>query len=181
MSQVTVNNNDTGLAARNALNGNFTELYAGKAGFKVLAQSSVAVSCPADTTEDVLATITVPANSMGPNGRIRVTTIWTTTNSANNKTCRTRFGGASGTQYQTSVITTSAVLVDIRELGNRNAANSQVGSTVFTTGGLGTSGTGVTTSAVDTTADTTVVITGQKATAGEVLILESYCVELFSA
>lgn len=147
--------------------------------WQVIGQSNVAVSCGADTTEDTLATITVPANSMGANGRLRITTTWTTTNSANSKTLKVKFGGTS---YGTMVITASAATMDMRTVGNRNATNSQVGSSSGTIGGFGnSSATAPITSAIDTTASTTVAITGQKASSGELLTLESYSVELFYA
>lgn len=149
--------------------------------WQIAGQSSAAVSCGADTNEDTLATITIPANALGANGRLRITTIWTTTNSGNNKTTRVRYSGASGTQYGLNVLTTTATAVEMRLIGNRNATNSQVGGMPGGTGGWGTSATAVSTSAVDTTAATTVVITGQKASSGEVLTLESYLVELLYA
>lgn len=168
MSQSYINNGERGDTVRAKLNDRF----------QVLGQSSVAVSCGADTTEDALATVTIPAGAMGANGRLRITTVWTMTNSANNKTMRVRLGGIAGTIYMTSTQTAQATLRDQREISNRNAQNSQVGAMSGTSGGFGLSTSAVVTSAVDTTADTTVVVTGQKASAGEALTLESYMVEL---
>lgn len=145
---------------------------------KVLGQSSVAVSGAADTNENVLATVTVPAGSMGLNGRLRVTALLTLTNSANNKTVRVRLGGIGGSIFTSPVMTTSASTRFQIEIANRGAANSQVGGQQLGTGGWGISGNVVATAAIDTSADTTVVITGQKASAGETITLESYLVEL---
>jgi hypothetical protein len=145
-------------------------------GVTVLASSAVAVSCPADTNEDVLATITVPGNSMGLNGSLRIWTLWTMTNSANNKTIRVRFSGANGAQYMVVTNTTTATYHAVTLLGNRGAANSQVGQ--MSNGLIASSSGAVVTSAVDTTVDTTIVITGQKASAGETITLERYLVEL---
>lgn len=139
--------------------------------------SAVAVSAPADTTEDTLATITIPANAMGANGRLRVSTFWSHTNSANNKTLRVRYSGASGTIFSTFTNTTTAAMRAQCEIVNRNATNSQVGG-FNGTGGFGSGAASLLTSSVDTTAATTVVITGQKASSGETLTLESYLVEL---
>lgn len=143
----------------------------------VLARSAVAVSCPADTTEDVLATVTIPAGAMGISGAVRVTTVWTITNSANAKTLRMRFGGTSGTAYLSTAATTSASFSDCHLISNRGSASSQVGSAQAI--GLGGSAAAVITSSVDTASATTIVISGQKASAGETLTLESYLVELF--
>lgn len=143
----------------------------------VVAASGVSASCPADTTEDTLATITIPANAIGANGGVRVHTLWNVTSSANNKTLRVRYSGAAGTQMLTTTQTTIAFYRDVREFWNQNATNSQryhAGSSPF---GAGASATG--TMAVDTTASTTVVITGQKASSGETLTLNWYAVEVF--
>lgn len=141
----------------------------------VLAQSFVAASAPADTTEDTLATITVPANTLGLNGALRIWTWWTMTSSVNNKTLRIRYSGAAGTVYAAPALTTSASLVGLTVIGNRGATNSQVGGPSTT---IANSAAAIVTSAVDTTAATTIVITGQKASAGETLTLEGYIVEV---
>lgn len=148
----------------------------------VLAQSSVAVAIPnsALTTEQTYVTVTVPAGAMGANGLLRITTVWTYTNSANNKTMRVRFGGTSGTQYTSATSTTTASLRTQCQIGNRNATNSQVGGSIVSAG-FGTSTGANQTSAVDTAASVDLVISGQTASAGETLTLESYMVELYYA
>lgn len=146
----------------------------------ILAQSWAAVSGAADTNENTLATITVPANAMGANGRLRIQTQWTFTNNANNKTVRIRFSGAAGTQY---LVNTSASVAGILQatttIANRGATNSQIGaSTLVAATTFGVNGTASTTSAVDTTAATTLVITAQKATGTDTMTLDGYTVEL---
>jgi len=148
----------------------------------VLSQSSVAVPVPnaALTTEQTYVTVAVPAGAMGANGLLRITTVWTYTNSANNKTMRVRFGGTSGTQYTSATSTTTASLRTQCQIGNRNATNSQVGGSIVSAG-FGTSTGANQTSAVDTAASVDLVISGQTASAGETLTLESYMVELYYA
>ena len=147
----------------------------------ILGASAVAVSGPADTNENILATVTIPAGAMGLNGILRVYHAWTVTSSGNNKILRVRFGGIGGTGFATNTLTTSVSAVGITHIANRGVANSQVGpsnaSSIFQ--GV-TSGTGnaLTTSSIDTSAATTLVLTGQKASAGETLTLESYLCEL---
>lgn len=147
---------------------------------RILGASGVAVSGPADTSENILATITVPAGAMGLNGRLRWEAHWTFTNSANSKTCRVRFGGIGGSAYTSVAFTTTANFRDFKGLANRGASNSQISvADVFGPGSSFGGGTGtVVTSAIDTSAATTLVITGQKASAGETITLESYLVEL---
>lgn len=149
----------------------------------ILARSAVAVSCPADTTEDVLATIAIPAGAMGINGAIRGKLLFAVTNSANAKAVRIRFGGSAGTNYYSSnnslTTVTGAWYADFW-IANRGAANSQVGGVHPALAlGIGTVAADKVTSAVDTTAATSLVISGQKVSAGDTLTLESYLVELF--
>lgn len=146
----------------------------------ILARSAIAASCPVDTTEDVLASIPLIASVMGPNGILRLTTLWSFTNSANVKTMRARLGGIGGTQFMNIPLTANDSLHHQCLIRNRGALNSQVGAAA---GGLsGSSGFGagavVVPGAIDTSAATTLVITGQKATGAETLTLEAYLLEL---
>lgn len=151
----------------------------------ILARSAVAVSCGADTTEDVLATISVPAGALGLSGWIRLSAYYTLTNSANSKTFRTRFSGSAGTIVATDIVTTQALFRKSYWMANRGAANSQLWSSSASdeagTGGLGVKGGSfvMVASSVDTASVSTIVISGQKATAGEVLTLEGYLAEVF--
>jgi hypothetical protein len=139
--------------------------------------SGAAVSAPADTNEDTLATITIPANSIGANGYVTVRTYWTITGSTNAKTAKIKFGGTNIASLATSSAGNTGISLTTT-LHNRNAANSQVaiptGSHEF--GGFYT--TALVTAAIDTTADVTLLITGQKASAGETITLEHYLVEI---
>lgn len=148
----------------------------------VLAKSAVAVSCPADTTEDILATISVPAGAMGISGVLRIYVEWTWTNSANNKTLRIRYGGTD--LISSTVLTTTATGSHRLSIFNRGATNSQKHRAEFIFGSTPPANTNVAfatsgTLSVDTTALSSIVFSGQKALAGEVLTLESYLVELF--
>lgn len=145
---------------------------------RVLAASNAAVSAAADTNENTLATITVPAGAMGLNGIIRVFTLWTYTNSVNNKTLKVRFGGIGGTTYLSVVPTTTAAFSTLTVIGNRGSASSQVGVADAAANVFSATTDAVTTSSVDTSASTTIVITGQKALAGETITLEQYVAEL---
>lgn len=145
----------------------------------VLAASGAAVTAPADTNENTLVTITVPANAMGANGILRITTLWTYTNSANSKTLRVKFGG---TTFMGVSQTTSNTYSDQRNIANRNATNSQVAWPQGSgSGGFNVSGSAVTTGTIDTTSSQDILITAQKASGAETLILERYLVELLRA
>lgn len=145
-----------------------------------LGQSSAAVTAPANTSENTLATITIPAGALGLNGSIRINSGWSFTNNANSKTMRIRFSGAAGTAYMSAAgFTTQVSMQADTFFGNRNSASSQVGGTGRISTGAGTFfTTALTTSAVDTTVDTTVVLSAEKASAGDTVTLEWYSVVL---
>lgn len=141
----------------------------------VLGASGQAVSAPADTNENVLATVDIPV--LGPKDQLFWTTRWSYTNSANNKVLRNRFGGIAGNIYGTVTVTTTASTTDYRSMGNNGATNAQTGFA----GGIGSiaaTSSAMQTSAVDTSVPTTLVFTGQKATGAETLTLSGYIVWL---
>jgi hypothetical protein len=144
-----------------------------------LAQSAVAASVTGTVAETVLATIAIPAGAMGANGLLRINTLWSMTSSANVKTPRVRLGGASGTEFYSQTHTTVVTLRQQTEIMNRNSQASQVGfPTIAGGGGWSTSAQSRTTGAIDTSAETSLVISGQLANSGETLTLEAYNVEV---
>jgi hypothetical protein len=148
---------------------------------QLLAQTAVAAVGPADTNENTLATITIPANRLGTAGTIRVTCLFSCTSSANNKTFNVRYSGAAGTLYANLTFTTITSVRFEVEIQNQGVTNAQVGNVMYAASTVGVAGSAAMTSAVDTTAATTVVITGTKASAGETLRLERYSVEVLNA
>lgn len=147
----------------------------------ILCKTYVAVAGAADTAENTLGSCTVPANAMGANGGVIVYTHWTFTNNANVKTLRVRYSGIGGTAYFAPTKTTNISSIATTYFGNRNATNSQAGGSTEINGNNTVFGTGgVTTSAIDSTASTTIVATCQKATAGDTCQLESMVVLLLA-
>ena len=122
-------------------------------------QSGAASAVTGTTSETALATVTLVANVMGANGALHIQTVRSFNNDASGKTSRIRFGGIAGTAYRTTADASTAGIADYIFIANANATNAQVGGPATTGAGLGV-GTTVT-SAVDTTADTTLVISGQ--------------------
>ena len=139
----------------------------------ILAQSAAAVTCPNDLTEDALVVINVPAG-LGANSRIDIVTHWSFSNNANNKTLRIRYSGGAGATYLSQTLTTQIEFQADTYFANRNSTSSQVGGYKGITGVGTVVGNTQVTSAVDTTAATTIVITAQKGNAADVLKLESY-------
>lgn len=108
------------------------------------------------TTELAGPTITVPANAIGANGQLRVTSTWASNNNANAKVGRIRFSGSGGNQALQITLTSSVDGWGDVIISNAGATNSQNCSGVSSIS-TNTSPFAATISAVDTTAATTIV------------------------
>lgn len=143
----------------------------------LLAQTGVAVAALTGTTaETTLATVTVPAGMLGPNGALDILALWTFTNSANVKTLRVRLGGLLGTAFLETTQTATAAAQTTTRIFNRGSVASQVGFVASVVSGGGNSTGAIVTSAIDTSAAVSLVITGQLANAGESITLQDYSV-----
>lgn len=155
----------------------------GPGAYRILAQSAVAVNLTGSTSETVLATIPIPANTIGTNGLLRIWTTWTCNNDADDKIPRIRLGGISGAIIFSQTLTTMVAATAITVMQNRNAANSQYSTSLVARGTDGlvtTVATGAT--AADTATALDLVITGQLESATtDNLQLEGYVVELSRA
>jgi hypothetical protein len=141
-------------------------------------KAGVGTSLTGTTTETTLATIPVPANGLGPNGIIRLTVNFSHTNNANSKTLRARFSGPAGTVYLSAAAASQIRTHTIVYIYNLNSTNSQSGgANAGNTSGLGQSTTPQITSTVDTTVDTSIVITGELGDSADTITLVSYVFE----
>jgi hypothetical protein len=148
---------------------------------RILAQSAVAVSHTGNTTETVLATIPIGAGIMGPNGRLRISALFSITNNGNTKSCRIRMGG-TGINGQLILANTGTTTANIRtqtEVANRGVANSQVNQPTSQQG-WGTSSGAIVTGAVDTDVAFNLYINALHTNAADTIAIESYLVELLS-
>lgn len=147
-------------------------------GVQVLARANTAATAlTGSTSETTLATFTVPANLMGTNGTLRVSTVFTFTNSANNKVLRVNFGGS--TLFANSISAASNIGIESIAYIRNRTVSSQLGAQMaagFT--GLGQTAVARPTSSVDTTSAVTVNITGQLALGTESMVLECYQAEV---
>jgi hypothetical protein len=166
------------LASAQTISGSGPSVAASPSARALCRMTGPSVSAPADVTEDVLATCTVPANSLGPNGYLLVSAFFSASGAGGNRTVRIRWSGAGGTPihgYGAGATVTD--IVAMTQTRNVGATNSQVNlGTVLTTGFGGAQS--KTTVAVDTTAATTVVISCQKAVGTDVCTLDQYLVQL---
>ena len=139
----------------------------------VLAQSAVAVTAPADTNENTLATYTLPGGTMGLNDSIEAWVVFTNNNSGGTKTFKIDFGG---TDYLAGSATTTLAYHAIKQITNRNSLSSQVGAASAM--GIGTGAGAVVTSSVNTAADVVITITGTKSSGADTITLEAYSIRL---
>ena len=141
----------------------------------VFAQSGATVSVGAVTTEEALATITIPGGAMGANGWVTVIASWDVTNSANTKTLRIRAGGVSGTVMYGQGFAASEIVTRVTHILNTDSETAQH-ALLITANAIGYGNVTGTrpSSTVDTTADWDLVITGQKTVSGETISLRGY-------
>lgn len=153
-----------------------TKNYVDKKSSRIIDAHGSASSITGTLTKTLLGTVTIPANSVGPNGVIRITTNWSHTDNANTKTLGIEFDGqtygsiAAASQIRTHTMTT---------IYNRNSASSQIGGcNSGNATGFGQSTSNQITSSVDTTVDKDIKFYGTLTNTGDTITLESYLVEV---
>lgn len=142
---------------------------------QTLAQSGASVSCDGTTNENILGTYTLPAGTMGANDIIEIDSLWTYTNSANNKLVFHRFGG---TDFLAPTLTTSARSQLKCIIRAANSVSAQIGHVPTVVTPYGSSGVSAVSGTVNTANNVTISIVGQKASAGETLTLLGYSIIL---
>lgn len=144
-------------------------------GWSIVGKSGVAQTVTNSTAQTTLATVTIPANAMGPNGILRVRTLWTYTNSANTKTLRLTLGG---TVVMGVAATTTATAELDRMIQNRGVTNSQIVAVSNNAANFNLLTLAPLTATVDTSVSCDLAFTGQMAALAETITLERYSVEL---
>ncbi len=135
---------------------------------------SAPVPLTSSTSVATLATITIPAGLMGANGKLKIYPLWSTTNNANIKTLRLNIGGMlCSTMVSQSVPNNSGLLI-IRNINSESVQKCSSGLVA----GIGASSGSIASPTVDTSAATTITITGQLAVGTDTLTLEDLFVEL---
>lgn len=127
-----------------------------------------------DTSEEMGHTITIPA--LTASSHIIVTVDYNVTNNANSKTPRVRFSGSSGTVFHTLALASVGRGGAIMSICNTGATGKQVsqyisfsGATVAVAEALGT---------IDTSVATSIVLSIQRATATDNVVILPPMVEL---
>jgi hypothetical protein len=144
-----------------------------------ICQSGLAVPLTGSVAETTLGTCTIPANTLGANGCVRGSVLWSTTASANAKTMRVRWGGASGPLLLglASSSTSASSRFDFW-LCNANSTSAQISPPSALTGGVGNTSGLVISTALDTTQAQDLVFTGQLADPAETVTLVAYTVQV---
>ena len=121
------------------------------------------------------ATITIPAGLLGANGKLKIYPLWSTTNNANQKTLRVVLNGATtcSTMVSQSVSNNSGLVI----IRNTNSESVQKCSSGLVAG-IGSSGGSIASLTVDTSAATTITLTGQLAFGSDTLTLEDLFIEV---
>ena len=135
---------------------------------------SAPVSLTGSTSVVTLATITIPAGLLGANGKLKIYPLWATTNNANVKTLRANIGGVLCTTMTSQSVPNNSGLVIIRNINNEAAQKCSSGLVA----GIGSSTGSIASPTVDTSAATTITITGQLAVGTDTLTLEDLFVEV---
>ena len=135
---------------------------------------SAPVPLTSSTSVATLATITIPAGLMGANGKLKIYPLWSTTNNANIKTLRLNIGGTLCSTMVSQSIPNNSGLLIIRNINSESVQKCSSGLVA----GIGPSSGSIASPTVDTSAATTITITGQLAVDTDTLTLEDLFVEL---
>ncbi len=126
------------------------------------------------TLETTLVTLTIPAGLIGSNGKVKLYPLWSVTNNANNKTVRVKLGGSTGYFLQSSGYAQLSNLVIFRNFNSESVQKVSSGMS----SGLGSTTGAFTSLAIDTSAATTLTITGQLQVGTDTMTLEGLFVEI---
>jgi len=156
------------------------------AGVPTFIQSNTPATITGTITETNMAAVRIPGGSMGPNGIVRLTALFSFPNSANNKVLTIRWNPAAGNITTNAIGSLTATTTAAAQLQflvrNAGATNSQMvfggqnGITPY--GNLAAANL---TFSGDSTADLFLNINASSAGAGEVVTLQGYAAEIFRA
>jgi len=135
------------------------------------------------TAEVILASLIIPGGSMGANGMIRAQSSWGCSNSANNKTARTRLDGVLFGQQSQTTVASFSMMNGIKNRGNpaiQFQASSGSGGPANALGSNSSSSSNNAQTAINTSVDTTLTVRGQLAVATDFLVLETCTIEILA-
>lgn len=138
----------------------------------LLARGTTQLSVTGTTSQTTLATVTIPAGAMGPNGVVHIRSLWSAAaNNANAKTARVRLDGNT---MSSGALANNLTYSDDRKIINRNSASSQLFLNTASAP-FGVSTTALGTQATNTaSAPRDITFTGQLADGADTMSLEYY-------
>ena len=150
----------------------------------VLVADGADATSPADTLDNTLKSVSIPANSLGANGRIRVYCIVKSTGTNNTKTYRIKFGATTLFSFVDGATSESRYEFNLN-IFNRNLTNSQYAWFMYpynnaaaNTDTFASISRHWNTSAIDTTSAQTLAVTGQLANSLDSIIISGFYVEI---
>lgn len=147
-------------------------------GMALLAQGAGLSVDPGSTSEQDLVSILLPGGLMGTVGELEVVTMWEGTVNANTKTTKVKLGGTAFLNT-TGLTSNASYLLPPTRIANFGAQNSQRSYPAANGNASTATGTSATTGAIDTSAPTTLAISGTKATGTDTLTLSYYSIRLY--
>ena len=135
---------------------------------------TAAVALTGTTVETTLVTLTIPAGLIGSNGKVKLYPLWSTTNNANTKTLRVQLPyNTIYTGISQNAVHNTGLLI-LRNLNSESVQRMSSGMLA----GLGGTTSSIAQKTIDTSAATTIAITGQLQVGTDTMTLESLFVEL---
>ena len=135
------------------------------------------------TAEAILTSLTIPGGSMGASGLIRAQSSWGCSNSANNKTARTRLNAVLFGQSILTTVASASAMVGIKNRSNPTLQLQVSGGAGGPASALGSNASSSAVNAqsfVNTAVDTTLSFRGQLAVATDFMILEACTIEILA-
>ena len=135
---------------------------------------TAAIALTGTTLETTFVTLTIPAGLIGSSGKVKLYPLWSTTNNANTKTLRVKLPpGAVYTTLASNVVHVSGLVI-IRNLGSESVQRVSSGMLA----GLGGTTSSIAQTTINTSAATTITITGQLQVGTDTMTLEGLFVEI---
>lgn len=148
------------------------------AGWKIIAQEAGTIYTLTGTTASTtMKSVTIPAYTLGKNGRYRITAHFTFTNATANS--KTFFIRHDSVQVLAAAFTANVQERVQVEIANQNSLSSQLISIPGTSYGFGPTNTALLEGTVNTGVDKTISFTGTLADATDTMVLRSYVIEAY--
>ena len=145
----------------------------------LLASTNTSVSVTGTVDQTELGTVTIPGGLMSTNGILEISSFWTMTNSANNKTIKIKHGQTTdpvtgGSSFVNRTETTIAIHQHLCILRCSNSLNVQKAISPTISTGLGSTTASNYTNTYDLSTDKKIFFTGQLANTGETITLRGW-------